>query len=885
MRPNNIKYNRKTGTFRKRVLVFYIVLASLLISFFGFAQKKHKKQLTAADYHLWSYLKAEKLCENAKWVSFSVSYENGNDTLFVKNSTGTRTFNFPRAGKGEFIGDNWFCAISPKGELLITDLLTSKQEIIAKVLRYDLRVGTKDIILLKKQSDGNKELELKNAATNKSTILNDIGNYWYNPEADAVVYTIKSNNNTIIALLNLSDKTTTVISSNPIVFEYSDIVWQKSGKSIAFLQQPLNDDKKTTRTCVGYYTIAEHKLYTFNPAQQDNFLANMEIISSSFAYLSISEDGKRIFFGLQKTVIPVDPSQVQTWNAQDKFLYPAKVQIDGWDRTAKVAVWWPEQNRFNCITDNEFPKMMLSGDQKQALLYNPQQYEPQANRDAPLDIYILNLETEDRKLVLQNQLGGETGTSVSIYEKHIVYFKDKHWWVYDLGSGLHKNLTKDLGVTFSDEESDWPEEASPFGNPGWMRHDKTLFVYDKYDIWSIAINGRGAVRLTKGRENKTVYRIVSQSKDESTKMNYDGSYKGQFGPSDRLLIKTEALEHTGYCFWDKKNGLKPLLDKKMNTSQFITSAKSEAYVYVEENFRLPPRLVIKESLNSKEKILFQSNPQHFKYNWGNSKLITYTNSNGTVLNGVLFYPANYHADKKYPLVVHVYEKQSKELYSYVNPSQNNPTGFNIANFTSKGYFVLLPDIVYEIGNPGFSAVDCVVSATRKVIVGESSIDSTRIGLTGHSYGGYQADYIITQTNMFKAAVAGAAITDYVSGYLRVAWGLQKPNFWHYEFGQLRIGKSLYEDYPAYLRNSPIYHADKVETPLLSWAGEQDSVVHYFQSIEFYLALRRLGKINTMLIYPGEDHVLMEEKHQQDLTGRIEQWFDYYLKGEKGLEWF
>ena len=139
--------------------------------------------------------------------------------------------------------------------------------------------------------------------------------------------------------------------------------------------------------------------------------------------------------------------------------------------------------------------------------------------------------------------------------------------------------------------------------------------------------------------------------------------------------------------------------------------------------------------------------------------------------------------------------------------------------------------------------------------------------------------------MFKAAVAGAAITDYVSGYLRVAWGLQKPNFWHYEFGQLRIGKSLYEDYPAYLRNSPIYHADKVETPLLSWAGEQDSVVHYSQSIEFYLALRRLGKINTMLIYPGEDHVLMEEKHQQDLTGRIEQWFDYYLKGEKRLEWF
>jgi dipeptidyl aminopeptidase/acylaminoacyl peptidase len=361
-------------------------------------------------------------------------------------------------------------------------------------------------------------------------------------------------------------------------------------------------------------------------------------------------------------------------------------------------------------------------------------------------------------------------------------------------------------------------------------------------------------------------------------MNYDGSYRGLFQPNDRLLIKTEALEHTGYCFWNQKTGLQPLLDKKMRTSQFTASEKNNSYVYVEENFNAPPRILIKENLNSKERVLFQSNPQHFKYNWGNSKLIAYTNSKGNVLNGVLYYPANYHADTKYPMVVYVYEKLSKELYNYVNPSQNNPTGFNIANLTSKGYFVFLPDIVYEIGNPGPSAVDCVVSATKKIIASES-IDSSRIGLIGHSYGGYETDFIITQTNMFAAAVAGAAITDYVSGYLYVS-DMEKPNFFHYEFGQLRIGKSLYEDYAGYLHNSPIYHADKVNTPLLSWSGEQDYHVHYYQSIEFYLALRRLGKTNTMLLYPGESHVLSDHIHQQHLTRSIEQWFDHYLKGDK-----
>ncbi|MEZ7497849.1 prolyl oligopeptidase family serine peptidase [Flavobacterium sp. Arc3] len=879
MKKDNIKYsiNSHHPTIKKSRKRF-IVLITFLISFIGFSQNNQKKDLTAADYHLWSSLRMGKLSKNGKWVNFSLYYENGNDTLFVKNSKGNKTYNFPGASKGEFSGDNWFVTTNAKGELKITNLLTSKQETVQEVLQYDLRADTKDLIILKKESNGKKQLELKNIATNQSIVLSDVDLYSYNPKADAVVYTTKSGNNTTIALLNLRNKTTAVIASTTEACTYTDIVWQESGKSIAFLKQPLDDAKKTIRTSVGYYIIAEGKLQTFNPAGQDNFPIDMEIISSSFANLSIAKDVSSIFFGLQKAVIPVDTSQVQTWNTQDKFIYPIKVYNEDWDRIPKVAVWWPNENRFSRITDNEFPNMMLSADQEHAYLYNPQQYEPQANFDAPLDIYIMDLTTGERKLVSQNQTGSNGGVSVSIYDKQFVYFKERHWWTYDISSGLHRNLTKDLGVTFSDTESDWPEESAPFGNPGWVPQDQTLFIYDQYDIWSIALDGSTAIRLTRGRENKTTHRIVVQSTDQSKKMNYDGSYKGQFQPNDRLLIKTEALEHTGYCFWSKKTGLEPLLNKKMKTSQFIGSEKNDGYIYVEENFNTPPRIMIKEKRNSKEKVLFQSNPQHFKYNWGNSKLIAYTNSKGTVLNGVLFYPANYHADTKYPMVVYVYEKLSKELYNYVNPSQNNPTGFNIANFTSKGYFVFLPDIVYEIGSPGPSATDCVVSATKKVIASES-IDSARIGLVGHSYGGYETDYIITQTNMFATAVAGAAITDYVSGYLYVS-DMQKPNFWHYEFGQLRIGKSLYENYAAYLQNSPIYHAEKVNTPLLSWSGEQDYHVHYYQSIEFYLALRRLGRTNTMLLYPDEGHVLMSPVHQQHLTLSIEQWFDHYLKGDK-----
>lgn len=882
MKTDTTKSNRNTGMLKKSVPAFCNILIALLFSFWGWAQNNPKKQLTAQDYPLWSSLKIQKLSQNAKWVSFSLYYENGKDTLFVKNTKGIKTCSFPGASKGEFCADHWFCTLGPKNELKIINLLTSQQETLQEVIKYDLSMDTKEIIVLKKNEQGKKQLLIKTLETNKIFVLNEVENYWYHQKSSAMVYTTKSGNTTTIDLIKLQGKTTRMITSNSNTADYTDIVWQGNGNSIAFLQQPV--DRKMACTSIGYYKIQEQKLSVFDPAFQKDFPTDTEIISSSFANLQIAKDGQRVFFGMQKTSISIDTTQVQIWNTEDPFIYPTKVQIKGWDKIAKVAVWWPEENQFSSVTDNEFPQLMLNGDQQQALLYNPGQYEPQANFDGNVDFYLSDLATSKRKLLLKNQSASPLWTSVSPAGKYVVYFKNKHWWVYDLLTGLHRNLTEGLGVFFSDHESDWPEEASPFGNPGWTENDKTLFVYDKYDIWSIASDGSTFVRLTRGRESNTTYRIVAQSPEQSSHMNYDGTTKGLFESNERLLFRSESPQHTGYCFWDPKNGLQVLVNQKMMISQLIASAKNEAYLYVEENFNSPPRLLFKENRHSKEKVLLQSNPQHFKYHWGNSKLVTYTNSKGNILQGVLYYPANYHSDTKYPMVLHLYEKQSKELYHYVNPSQNNPTGFNIANFTTKGYFVFLPDIAYEIGNPGASAVDCVISATQKVIASES-VDSTRIGLIGHSYGGSQTDFIITQTNMFAAAVSGAAITDYVSGYLWVSSGYQKPNFWHYEFGQLRIGKSLYEDYAGYLRNSPIYHADKVETPLLSWAGEQDSQVHYYQSMEFHLALRRLGKRNTMLIYPEENHVFMQEKNQQDLTQRIEQWFDYYLKDLKNQSGF
>ncbi|MDG2432022.1 hypothetical protein, partial [Flavobacterium sp.] len=231
-----------------RIKAYFTVLMLLLISCVGNAQKNSKKQLTAADYPLWSYLKVEKLSENAKWVSYVNYYENGKDTLFVKNSKGTMTHSFAGESKGEFIGDTWFCSMDSKGNLTVTNLITAKRETVQGVIKYELRCKSKELIILKNGGTDQKIIELKNISTNQSTVFDSIENYTYNSKADAIVLSSKSKRNSKITLVDLKNKTNKLVTNSSEVLENMDFVWQDDGKSFAFLQQSVTDGEKTNRT-------------------------------------------------------------------------------------------------------------------------------------------------------------------------------------------------------------------------------------------------------------------------------------------------------------------------------------------------------------------------------------------------------------------------------------------------------------------------------------------------------------------------------------------------------------------------------------------------------------------------------------------------------------
>jgi dipeptidyl aminopeptidase/acylaminoacyl peptidase len=262
-------------------------------------------------------------------------------------------------------------------------------------------------------------------------------------------------------------------------------------------------------------------------------------------------------------------------------------------------------------------------------------------------------------------------------------------------------------------------------------------------------------------------------------------------------------------------------------------------------------------------------------------LIEYKNPKGDRLQGALFYPANYDATKKYPLIVHIYERESQFLHRYFTPSERSP--YSEAVWSANGYFVLMPDIVFRARDPGMSVLECVTAATKKVLE-TGMIDAKRVGLIGHSWGGFGTSFVLTQTDLFTAGVAGGPLTNLSSSYGEIYWNSGGPETNHAEVGQERMEVPIYEDPASYLRNSAVFHVNKMKGALLLSVGDKDGASDWHQDIEMYNVARRAGKQCIMLVYPGENHGLAVKANQMDYHNRILEWFDHYLKDGAPRPW-
>jgi dipeptidyl aminopeptidase/acylaminoacyl peptidase len=867
---------RKKNDFEFSSLVLTIFLFLLSCPFMGQAQQK--KPLTENDYGRWGTLEVKDISDGGKWASYAMRYENHSDTLFVQNTAKTKSYVFPKGDNGQFGGEQIFAFLAPESKLKVLQLQTGKIAVYENVKRYELANDGQFIITLNKGYNEKSLLKIYNQSGKVIDSIVSVTEYTLNANNDALVYACSQSGHTEVGIIRFKSYSHFVVSTanNSRFF---NLIWDKEAKSVAFLEE-----KDSIAITVNYYRIADKKIFALDyDTKVDS--KNMEVFKRiAFA---ISDDGTKVFFMVAKKKDPNATKKTdapEVWKGTDKWLYADRQRQQAEGDIPKVAVWYPDTDLYLQINNDELPAIMLSGQQEYAVGYNKFSYGMQSKYYEEADFYLTNLKDGSKELILKKQSVDLNQMGFDPQSNKILYYRESNWWMYDPVAKTHTNLTKKVTTRWDNyNTADAPHQFAAYGSPGWSS-GKNVLLYDANDIWQVAIDGSSCSRLTRGREKNIVFRIAPTEYDWRSQSNYDGRKSVLFDLSKELLLEAENTEDwsTGYFIYNSQSGENPLAYGASKIDE-IRKSKNSNYIFQNQTFNQPPRLEFRKKNETVSKILFQSNKQQTEYSFGKSELLYYSNTKGQKLKAALFYPADYDPTKKYPMVVHIYDVMSNELHQYVNPSFLNRDGFNVTNYTLKGYFVLTPDIIYQMGNPGSSAVDCVTAGVNTVL-DKGLVDNRKIGLYGHSFGGYETNFIISQTNIFAAAVSGAGISDIISCYFNISRnGYFQSDMWRFENQQWRIGKSLYDDKEAYLKNSPIMYAENVRTPLLLWAGKNDRIIPWNQSITYYLALRKLGIKNEMLIYPDEDHSLENPDNQKDLSKRMMVWFDHLLKGEPELE--
>ncbi|HVM89453.1 MAG TPA: prolyl oligopeptidase family serine peptidase [Puia sp.] len=620
--------------------------------------------------------------------------------------------------------------------------------------------------------------------------------------------------------------------------------------------------------------------------------------------LHFSKDGNRLFFGLatiklvKDTTVPeFEKAGVDIWNYKDDNLQP--VQLKNLEKDLKksyLAVLDVNKNSILQIGDERFPDVQITEEGNGNVFYAASDFGKRIARQwqgfTLNDVYAINANSGEKKLITKDFKGSiypsYTGKYVLLYND-----KQKGYSVYNSETNQLYKVANDITVPLYNEENDVPDDPQPYGIVKWAEGDKYVFIYDRYDVWKVDPNGKQkSITISDGRKDKIEYRYLNLDKDEKFINDKQLLYFSCFN---------DINKQSGIAEWNFKENTLHEVKLTSNSYRNFEKAKSNSLlIYTKENFNEPPdiysgqitmlpdtniiteggRQVYRDFLIEKKLSLI--NPQQSKYLWGTAELFKWKAYTGKLTEGILYKPENFDAKKKYPMIVYFYERNNSTLYNYLPPSPT-PSRLNIPFFVSKGYVVFVPDIWYTTGHPGKSAYDYIVSGTRALIK-QGFIDSTKIGLQGQSWGGYQTAYLITQTNLFAAAWAGAPVVNMFSAYGGIRWETGLNRQFQYEHSQSRIGATIWERPDLYIENSPLFHLPRVKTPLVIMSNDADGAVPWYQGIEFFTAMRRLNKPVWLLQYNGEAHNLVERRNRKDIQIREQQFFDWLLKGEKPPVW-
>jgi dipeptidyl aminopeptidase/acylaminoacyl peptidase len=604
--------------------------------------------------------------------------------------------------------------------------------------------------------------------------------------------------------------------------------------------------------------------------------------------LQFSQDNSRLFFGIgqlpreePKDSLPDDERvSVDVWHWQDAMLQSQqRINMGRKKEENFETVLHIPTGRIVPLTDAQVPaitkdrrgiasKFMGSSEL-------PYLRESSWTGHNARDIYVIDANTGKKTKILER---AESNVILSLNGNFILYYNPvaKAWFTYNTNNGEVQNLTREVGVPFYDVENDEPRHARPYGIAGWGINDSFVLIYDQYDIWRLDPTGKERpVNITQGygRRNLTSFRYQNLDAEE-VHIPTGEIWLGAFHTRNKK---------SGYYKIDLNGELQQVTMQDAHFSGLQKARDKNVLVWRRSTFKDFPDLWTSKMDFSEERKVSSANAFQEEYLWGSVSLVEWRDFNNKSLQGLLYLPEDFDPRKKYPMIVYFYEKTSNTMHRHTIPTPSRST-INAPYCTSNGYIVFMPDITYETGFPGHSAYNAVVSGTHAMIERYPFIDRERIGLQGQSWGGYQITYLITRTNMFRAAMAGAPVSNMISAYGGIRWESGAVRQFQYEQTQSRIGGTPWDKPFHYIENSPVFYVRDIQTPLLIMANDNDGAVPWSQSIELFTAMRRLDKPVWMLVYNREAHNLREWPARMDLSVRMYQFFDYYLKDKPAPRW-
>jgi len=889
----------------------------VLITIPGIAQKR---PLDHTAYDSWKSISNIKVTYDGKYSAAVVKEQEGDDYLLIKDLKTYKELIIPRGYTYSITPDQKQVitlikapyAVTrkakikktadekmPKDSLAIISLDKFTVTKIPNVKNYKLGKDFSDYLaytiddslkVKDKKDIKARTLILRHLASQKEDTLKNITEYIFSPNGKAFSAFLKANpkdslSKHSVIYFDLANYKKQIVSKAKTI--YKSLAISELGNRLSFLA--TGDSLKKE--------IKDYALYFYQSGTDsaklvaDKYKAGMPDkwnVSENYNP-SFSKNEKRLLLGIAPVALPKDTTipdfekaQLDLWHWQEPQIQPMQlVQKDReLKRTYLSYIDLDNGEKFYQLATKDMPVVNISDENNGryaiGLSNLPYRFESQWNIAARMtnDVWMIDLQDNTKK---QIKIKVNGPNSLSPNGKYFGWYdlNSRKYYAYSLETGKEVCMTCNLDVNFWDEKHDMPSVPSPYGYAGWMENDEALLVYDAYDIWKLDPNGvKAPENITKnvGRQNELTFRYIKTD------------------PESRFIKKKEKLLLSVFDNISKQNGFL-ILDGTKNKTwtlkeyTFAQPAKAkdkDIYCFTKSNFSTSPDLYVTSNLWKSETKLSDINPQMNDYNWGTAELVSWTTFDGKPTQGIVYKPENFDPNKKYPLILYFYEKHSDNLHQYFSPAPSRST-INIPFYCSRGYIVFTPDIQYTDGHPGKSAYNSIISGVEE-LAKNSWIDRDNMAIQGQSWGGYQVAYLVTQTNMFKAAGAGAPVANMFSAYNGIRWESGMSRQYQYENTQSRIGATMWEAPELYKENSPVFFADKVNTPLLIMHNDKDGAVPWYQGIEYFMALRRLGKPVWLLQYNNEAHNLKERRNAKDLSIRLQQFFDHYLKGDPMPVW-